>query len=133
MSVTVTGLDRCDKRGLRNRLNLIAAAEVHVVWKNRLGNYVRGGAPVEDMHQDRACPLGILIDGAAFSALRELDEYRHLSEAHRDFHLLSSLVVEKLESDDRAGAASLFENEYSLALRDILLSLSRINRLLMEA
>lgn len=133
MSVTVSGFDCCDKRGLRNRLNLIAAAEVHVVWKNRLGNYVRGGAPVDDVHQDQACPLSNLIDGAAFSALRELDEYRHLSEAHRDFHLLSSLVVEKLRSDDREGAVSMFENEYSLALSDILLSLSRINRLLMES
>jgi hypothetical protein len=132
----VTGFDCCCKRGLRDRLNIIAAAEAHVVWKNRLGHHVRGagsepiGAAL--FGQDGICQLGRLINGSAFSEIRDRDEYRQLRDAHQQFHQLTAVVVEKLEAQDRSGAATLFENEYSAALRDILQSLGRINRLLLE-
>jgi hypothetical protein len=132
VAVSEDGFDCCNKRGLRDRLNLIAAAEAHVAWKIRLGNYIWGEALLDAVFPEQVCPLGNLINGAAFSAFRERDEYRSLSDAHQKFHQLASVVVEKRKADDKAGAAAMFENEYSLALRDILQSLSKINRLLTE-
>jgi hypothetical protein len=128
------GFDCGCKRGLRDRLNLVAAAEAHVVWKNRLGNFVRGISlePLAAalLGQDGVCQLGDLIDGAAFFSLRETDEYWQLRTAHYQFHQLADVVFEKLQANDLVGAASLFENEYSAALRETLQSLSKINRLL---
>lgn len=124
---------RC-KRGLRDRLNIVAAAEAHVVWKNRLGSLVHGvsheplGAAL--LGQDGICQLGALINGAAFEAFRDMEAFWQLSEAHQKFHQLASVVIEKLQDGDVGGAESLFENEYSLACRDVIASLSAINRLL---
>lgn len=132
----VFGFDCGCKQGLRGRLNIIAAAEAHVVWKNRLGNHVRGGShePLAAalLGQDGICQLGSLISGAAFAAFRGMDEHRQLRVAHEQFHQVASVVIEKLNRGDREGAEVLFENEYSHALRDIIQSLSTINRLLLE-
>ncbi|MDO8351071.1 MAG: CZB domain-containing protein [Gallionella sp.] len=128
--------DSYGKRGLRDRLNIIAAAEAHVVWKNRLGNHVRGvsheplGAAL--LGQDGICQLGRLINGTALAVFHEKEVYRQLRVAHEQFHQLALVVVDKLKAGDHTGAAALFENEYSHALHDILQSLSQINRLLLE-
>jgi len=130
------GFDCCCKRGLRDRMNIIAAAEAHVVWKNRLGNHVRGvsleplGAAM--LGQDGVCQLGSLINGRAFDEFQALDEYRQLKAAHEQFHQLSQQVVEKLQGGQRVAATALFENEYSAALSGILQSLSKMNRLLLD-
>jgi hypothetical protein len=130
------GFDCRCKRGLRDRLNLVAAAEAHVVWKNRLDNLVRGVSlePLASalLGQDGVCQLGDLIDGAAFSSLRETDAYWQLRTAHSQFHQLAGVVFEKLQANDQAGAELLFENEYRAALHETLQSLSKINRLLQE-
>ncbi|MFA6972124.1 MAG: CZB domain-containing protein [Gallionella sp.] len=124
------------RRGLRERLNIIAAAEAHVVWKNRLGEHVRGlsheplGAAL--LGQDGVCQLGGLISGAAFAAFRGMDEHRQLRIAHEQFHQLAAVVIEKLNGGDQKAARALFENEYNHALHDIIRSLSTINRLLLE-
>ena len=138
VSVTsdAAGFGCCNKQGLRDRLNIIAAAEAHVVWKKRLGDHVQGlshellGAAL--LGQDGVCQLGGLIDGAAFAAFRGTDEHRQLRVGHEKFHQLAALVIEKLNGGDRKAAKALFDNEYSQALRDILQSLSIINRLLLE-
>lgn len=130
------GFDCCCKRGLRDRMNIIAAAEAHVVWKNRLGNHVRGtsleplGAAM--LGQDGVCQLGSLIDGLAFDEFRNMDEYHQLKVAHQQFHKLSREVVKKLLVDDRAGATSLFEKEYSTALTAMLQSLGKMNKMLLD-
>lgn len=135
-SVAAVDFDSGCKQGLRDRLNIVAAAQAHVVWKNRLGNHVRGlnleplGAAL--LGQDGVCQLGLLINGAAFAAFREMDEFWKLSAAHQKFHQLASVVIEKLNEGDHKAAEALFENEYSLAFHDIIGSLSAINRLLLE-
>lgn len=122
------------KQGLRDRLNLIAAAEAHVVWKNRLGQRVHGMSSASLgsalLGQDGICQLGNLIDGPAFSVFKGLEEFGQLRDAHHRFHLLGHEVVKQLEVNDRLAAASLFDNEYSLALSKILQCLSKINKLL---
>ncbi len=130
------GFDCCSKRGMRDRLNIIAAAEAHLAWKNRLGKYVQGLSHEllerESLGQDGVCQLGNLIDGAVFIGLRESDEYWKLRTAHLQFHQLAAVVVEKLQLNDRVAAAALFDNEYSVALRDTLQALSKVNRLLQD-
>ncbi len=130
------GFDCCCKRGLRDRMNIIAAAEAHLVWKNRLGNHVRGisfeplGAAT--LGQDGVCQLGNLINSSALLAFHDMPEYDQLRDAHEQFHQLSCEVVDKLNAGDRDAAATLFENGYSTALRVMLESLSKMNRSLLR-
>lgn len=122
------------RRGLRGRLNIIAAAEAHVVWKNRLSHHVNGVSkePLGSalLGQDGICQLGNLIDGAALASLGNDEEFQRLRAAHQQFHKLAHEVVHKLEGDDRTGAKALFENEYSAALSQILTSLTKLNRMM---
>ena len=124
------------KRSLRDRMNINAAAEAHVVWKNRLARHVRGDSHeplgVAMLGQDDVCQLGNLINGAAFNDFQKLPEFQQLSDAHAQFHHLSRVMVERLKADDRQGAAMLFYNEYSVALHEMLKSLHALSALLPE-
>lgn len=134
MQVQKLDIDCSFKQGLRDRLNLIAAAQTHVAWKNRLAAHVHGISqePLSAALPVQTCPLDNLIDGVEFSVFRELDAFRTLRAAHHTFHQLACVVVDKLSGDDPGGATLLFENEYSRAFYDIIASLSAINRELMD-
>jgi hypothetical protein len=122
----------CHKHVMRNRLNLLAAAEAHVLWKTRLGHHVRGdiresleSAPVG---QDGICQLGNWINGSVLEPFCELDEFKQLAEAHRQFHQFGERIIEKLKVGDHSGAGTIFNNEYSQSLRSIIQSLTEINK-----
>jgi hypothetical protein len=130
------GIDRYQKHDLRNRLNLVAAAEAHILWKTRLGHHVQGNmreslesAP---LGQDGICQLGSWINGSVLEPFCEPEVHRQLSEAHRQFHQLGVLIIERLKGGDRGGAAAIFGNEYSQSLRRIIQALAEINKHLQE-
>ncbi|WP_435627325.1 CZB domain-containing protein [Candidatus Ferrigenium straubiae] len=130
------GVDRSRKRELRSRLNLVAAAEAHILWKTRLGHHVQGNiresldsAP---LGQDGICQLGSWINGSVLEPFCDLEVHRQLSEAHRQFHQFGLHIIEKLKAGDRAGAAAIFRNEYSQSLRHIIQALTEINKHLQE-
>lgn len=124
------------KREMRSRLNLVAAAEAHILWKTRLGHHVHGSIrePLESapLGQDGICQLGSWIKGSVFEPLRGSDVYQQLSDAHQQFHQMGALIIEKLKAGDRNGAEKIFLNEYSQALRHIIQSLIEINKILQE-
>ncbi len=128
------GTDGYRKRVMRDRLNLLAAAEAHVLWKTRLGHHVQGNireslesAP---LGQDGICQLGNLIHGSVFEPFCETDEFKQLTEAHQQFHQFGEQIIEKLKAGDRSGAGTIFNNEYSHSLRRIIQSLTEINKYL---
>ncbi len=115
--------------GFTDRSNIVAAAQAHVVWKNRLGRLVRADVyPADAALLGQGCQLDNLINGAPFSAFREMDAFWRLKEAHEKFHLLSLQVIEKLNDGDREGAKTLFEDEYSRSFQDIMASLCALSR-----
>jgi len=130
------GLGVQPKREMRSRLNLVAAAEAHILWKTRLGHHVHGSIrePLESapLGQDGICQLGNWINGSVFEPLRGSDVYQQLSGAHQQFHQMGALIIEKLKAGDRNGAEKIFLNEYSLALRHTIQSLIEINKILQE-
>lgn len=125
------------KRDLRERLNLVAAAEAHVLWKARLGHHVRGSAvePLESalLGQDGVCQLGVWINSSVFAPLQDCSACLRLKEAHQNFHQYGEDIMAMLKAGNRPAAESLYNHQYSLALHDILQSLSEINHLLQEA
>lgn len=130
------GINRFQKRELRGRLNLVAAAEAHILWKTRLGHHVQGNireslesAP---LGQDGICQLGNWINGSVLEPFCELEVHQQLSEAHHQFHQFGGLIVEKLKAGDRDGAAAVFRDEYSQSLRNTIQALTEINKCLQE-
>lgn len=130
------GLGVQPKREMRSRLNLVAAAEAHILWKTRLGHHVHGSIrePLESapLGQDGICQLGSWINGSVFEPLRGSGVYQQLSDAHHQFHQMGALIIERLKAGDRNGAEKIFLNEYSRALRHIIQSLIEINKILQE-
>ncbi|HYR05055.1 MAG TPA: CZB domain-containing protein [Gallionella sp.] len=130
------GIDRFRKRELSGRFNLIAAAEAHILWKTRLGHHVQGNireslesAP---LGQDGVCQLGSWINGSVLEPFCEPEVHRQLSEAHKQFHQLSVLIIERLKAGDHSDAAAIFKNEYNQSLRHIIQALTEINKHLQE-
>ncbi|HEU0282976.1 MAG TPA: CZB domain-containing protein [Gallionella sp.] len=130
------GVGRYQKRELRSRLNLVAAAEAHILWKTRLGHHVQGNireslnsAP---LGQDGICQLGSWINGSVLEPYCEPEVHQQLSEAHQQFHQFGSLIIERLKAGDRSDAAAIFRNEYSQSLRRIIQALTTINKCLQE-
>lgn len=118
-------------------LNLLGAAEAHILWKARLGHHIEGNIqePLEHVlvGQGGFCQLGCWITGPELEPFRDLPEFEQLNEAHRQFHQFGALIVEKLKTGERAGARELFRNEYNQALRAIIQALTGINKHLHEA
>lgn len=113
------------------RMNFIAAADAHVVWKNRLRRHVYGTSEeplgAASLGQDDVCQLDTLLAGKACDSLLADHEFRRLRDQHDRFHMLSREVVAKLEAGEQAAALRLFENDYSAALCGLLQSLSLLS------
>lgn len=126
-----------DVRASRNDLNLLGAAEAHILWKARLGHHIEGNIrePLEHVlvGQSGFCQLGCWIAGSELEAFRDTPEFAQLEEAHRQFHQFGGLIVEKLKAGERAVAREIFRNEYNQALRTIIQALTGINRRLHAA
>lgn len=130
------GVEHSQKRELRGRLNLVAAAEAHILWKTRMGHHVQGNIreslESSPLGQDGICQLGSWINGSVLEPFCEPEVHRQLSEAHRQFHQFGALIIERLKAGDRSGAAAIFGNEYSQSLRHIIQALTEINKRLQE-
>ena len=130
------GADHARRHELRDRLNLVAAAEAHIVWKARLAHHVQGSiresldsAP---LGQDGICQLGNWIRGSVLEPFCEPEVHQQLSEAHQHFHQTGNLIIERLKAGDRNGAEELFTNEYTPSLRRIVQALTIINKQLQD-
>lgn len=115
-----------------NDLNLLSAAEAHILWKARLGHHIEGNVrePLENVlvGQGGFCQLGCWITGPELEPFRNLPEFALLSEAHLQFHNLGAVIVEKIRAGERAAAREIFRGEYNQALRTIIQALTGISR-----
>ena len=124
------------KSEMREQLNLVGAAEQHVLWKNRLGHHIQGhlNEALDSglVGQDGICQLGAWIKGSELHALCGTPAYCELDSAHALFHEFGADIIRRLEQGDHAEADSIFKNEYSLAMQHIVQALTKINQLLQE-
>ena len=124
------------KRDMRDRINLIAAAEQHVLLKAHLGHHVYGrtrdALDSSIYGHDGLCQLGSWINGSVLEPFCELEVRQQLSESHQQFHQFGALIIERLKAGDRSGAAAIFRSEYNQSLRRIIQALTEINKRLQE-
>jgi len=130
------GVGRSQQQEARSRLNLVAAAEAHILWKTRLGHHVQGNVRESldsaPLGQDGICQLGSWINGAVLEPFCEPETHHQLSEAHRQFHEFGVHIIERLKEGDHGGAAEVFRNEYSQSLRRIIQALTEVNKRLQQ-
>lgn len=123
-------------RDARNKLNLLGVAEAHIVYKSRLWHHIQGNIhePLDAalLDQSGICQLGNWINGNELGHLRGMPEFEQLSDAHRQFHQLGTLIVEKLKVGDTDSASEIFKDGYSTSLRNMIQSLTWLNRHLQE-
>lgn len=129
--------DNARQSKIRGKLNLVAAAEAHIVWKARLEHHVQGtireSLNAAPLGQDGLCQLGSWIRGSVLKPFCGPEVHRQLSEAHEQFHQLGDLIIEKLKAGDRRGAEMIFINEYTPSLRRMIQALTVINRHMHDA
>lgn len=117
---------------LHRDLNLIGAAEAHILWKARLGHHVEGHTreSLENVlvGQGGFCQLGCWIAGPELEPFRELPDFARLSNAHQQFHHLGTLIVERVRAGERAAAREIFRNEYNQSLHAIIQALTTISK-----
>jgi methyl-accepting chemotaxis protein len=125
-----------ERRAVCNELNLLGAAEAHILWKARLGHHIEGNIrePLEHVlvGQSGFCQLGCWINGEELEPFRDMPEFEQLKEAHRQFHQYGGLIVDRLKVGERSAAREMFRNEYNHALRAIIQALTGINRQMQE-
>jgi methyl-accepting chemotaxis protein len=125
-----------ERRVVCNELNLLGAAEAHILWKARLGHHIEGNIrePLEHVlvGQSGFCQLGCWINGEELEPFRDMPEFEQLKEAHRQFHQYGGLIVDRLKVGERSAAREMFRNEYNHALRAIIQALTGINRQMQE-
>ena len=121
---------------MREQLDLVGAAEQHLLWKNRLGHHIQGdineALDAGLVGQSGICQLGAWIKGSELHVLCGTPAYRELDSAHALFHEFGADIIRKLKQGDHAEADSIFKNEYSLAMQHIVQALTKINHLLQE-
>lgn len=134
MDFSVAAYDR--KHDVRKKLNLLGVAEAHIVWKACLWHHIQGNIreplDIALSGQDGICQLGNWINGKELGYLRGVPEFERLSEAHQQFHQFGALIVEKLKAGDPGGASAVFKDGYSTSLRNMIQSLTWLNRHLQE-
>lgn len=122
------------RNDVRASRNLVGAAEQHVLWKNRLSHHIEGhikeALDAGLVGQSGVCQLGAWIKGAEFHELRDTQAYRELDLAHSLFHQYGAEIVVKLQQGDREAAATIYKNEYTLAMQHVIQALTKINMLL---
>lgn len=130
------GLDYYRKREMRDKLDLLGAAEAHILWKTRLWHHIQGTIrePLESalIGQAGVCHLGNWIRVQELEPFRGLPAFEQLSEAHLQFHQFGEIIVKKLKLGDRGGAEAVFKSDYSQSLRRIIQALTEINKHLQE-
>jgi len=128
--------DTTRKQEARSKFDLISVAETHVLWKTRLGHHVQGNIreslELFTVGQNGICQLENWLNTTVLESFCDATVYSQLKKSHQQFHQLGALIVEKLKVGDRAGAAEIFKNEYSLSLRQIIQALTEINKQLQD-
>jgi hypothetical protein len=130
------GINYDRKRDIRRQWNILGMAEAHIVWKTRLWHHIQGdireSLDATLLGQTGVCQLASLIRSRELEHLRDQPEFGQLSDAHQQFHKSGALIVEHLKVGDFNSATATFKGEYSTSLRDMIQSLTWLNRHLQE-
>lgn len=94
-------------------LDVFAAIQAHVQWKQRLLRYIEGNSDEEldpeVVGSDCRCALGQWIYGYGEFRYGNVEKFQALKEVHADFHCQAAEVLKAVQGGDAEGALFLLE------------------------
>lgn len=127
------GLDKSPSKAQVVRdIDVMDAINAHVRWKMRLDKYVNGTSEEtldpKVICRDDQCTLGKWIHGQAREFFHDDPGFVTLRDDHARFHQVASLVVIKVQSQDKAGAEIIMRGDYMAASRKVIADLTELGR-----
>lgn len=99
--------------GAHEQLDVFAAIQAHVQWKQRLLNYIQGTSEeeldAEKVGSDCLCSLGQWIYGYGGYNYGEHASFTELKDIHADFHLHAAEVVRAVQRGQTEEAMTLLQ------------------------
>lgn len=97
-----------------SQLDVFAAIQAHVQWKQRLLRYIDGDGEEqldpEVVGSDCRCALGHWLYGQGASRYGDHPKFQSLKKIHADFHAYAADVVRAVQSDEREHALRLLQS-----------------------
>ncbi|CAK0773155.1 methyl-accepting chemotaxis protein [Gammaproteobacteria bacterium] len=107
------------------------AIAAHIKWKMRLTQFIDGTSneqlDSEKVCKDNLCVLGQWIYGDG-KTYQDAAQYSDLVTRHTTFHRCAGSIVKKVEFQDKVGAISMLNGEFSLAAKDTVTALMKMKR-----
>lgn len=101
------------QNGADEKLDVIAAIQAHVQWKQRLLSYIDGTSDeeldAEKVGSDCLCSLGQWIYGYGGRSFGEHVRFAELKTTHADFHLHAADVVRSVQRGENEEALNLLQ------------------------
>lgn len=95
-------------------LDFMAAIDVHMRWKSRLGAYIQGSSGedlrVEAVSRDDQCALGKWIHGPGGQRYRGIDTFAEIERYHADFHRCAGKVLATAKSGQTEEALQMLQH-----------------------
>lgn len=95
-------------------LNVCAAIQAHIQWKQRLQRYIRGES--DELLDpgvvgcDKSCALGEWLHSHGELHFGEHEKFRQLKSVHTDFHAYAADVIQAVHSGEQEHAYRLLHN-----------------------
>ncbi len=114
-------------------INFAEAAAQHIEWRDRLKDLITGvskeaWSSSEAIQYDR-CELGRWLRKDGHTQFGHLPVFRRLELAHAEFHYFAGAILAKARLKEVAQAEEILKNEFSQAMRRVLVAINEINEL----
>ena len=111
-------------------LNMRAAIDTHIAWKDRLAGQLGGNADmleVAEVGSDDRCSLGAWLYGPCKMHCGSLPEYADLVRDHANFHLVAGNILMNIRHGEREEALGMLNGgDFRRASDMVQLSLVRL-------
>jgi hypothetical protein len=118
------GQGKNNKMPVNNGASIMDVHNAHIKCKVAFDNYLKStifkSLNQAEVCRDDKCELGRLIHGAGLEQYRMHGTFYTLRSIHAQLHIVAGNIVQLIQSNDRAAATRLFEEEYYAVSRKVL-------------
>jgi hypothetical protein len=117
------GQGKNNQTTVKNSASIMDVHNAHIKCKVFFGNYLNS-TPAKHLNQaeicrDDRCELGRLIHGASLDPFKMHGAFYTLRSIHAQLHIVAGNIVQLIQSNDRAAATRLFDDNYSAVSRKV--------------
>lgn len=118
-------------------IDFVEVAVSHISWRSRLKSHIAGEASESWMPsaagEGDECGLGRWLSGVGRVKFGHFSAFRRLEADHAEFHYFAGLILANVLEGELVEAEVLLRNEFSQAMRRILVAINEMNETVMQA